>query len=1283
MSADQPSHVKLCAKCGAALAEHSARGLCPACLVRSLLEPVSPAPPAVPPGYRLETLLGRGGMGVVWRARQVALGRDVALKVLRGGASASDTEKSRLLREAEAMARLRHHGIAIIHEICEFDGQIILAMEYFAGGSLAERLRAGPISLSAAARLLRQLADAVAHAHDHGVVHRDLKPSNVLLDQGGAPHLTDFGLAKILGVDSDLTLSGQTLGTVHYLAPEQVGGPAGGVGPAADIHALGAILYQCLTGRPPFLGESFAETLRQVTDTDPPPPRLLNPAVPEDLETVCLKCLRKGPTQRYSSASELRDDLGRFLQNEPVMARPIGWSERAALWRRRNPGRALAALTAGLSLLFAIGVTFWHSNRMAAANARLAGVVARVTLEHACQLARVDDAPRAVATLAAHLRDQPADRAAATRLLYLLSQRTWLLPIAEIHPLRAQFSAACFSPDGRLLITAETNGTLAAWDPNRWANLCEIRPVIGPLAALDFTADSRHLVARSADGKLAVFKTHVMLEGAGASPITVIQAAASFAQASPDGRFLAFGATNRGVTVVELPSGKSVAALLPLAVGDLPNDAAFSADGCWLAVALRSSGTNEVRFFSTTNWQMSAAVVQTPVPVLKLCASPFGSDFLMLDAANDVRRGRFNVSSSGLVSAPELHNADIHFSPSGDGVLTARRIGPPSVLQLRSLVTGQGRFLALSNCAAMGERPFTPDGLTFGASVGDLQLRLFNAHTGLPVSELFNLGRFIEEASFSPDGARLVVILPERILVCEARPGQMLAPWLGASAADLAFAPQGDTVAVSLSDALHFFDPITWHSAAKVLANQGPFTNLRFDRTGHRLLCIKSTGQLQVLNPLPSSFPAVRPIAEITLQGASNVVFAEFLGEGASVIAVTTHFEVELWDSASGALQAGPLPLLQSSAAALPNGSSLFDFAVSQNGQYWGTASQSAGVQLGSTHPLRFTRQFHQAAPPICLAFSPDARWVATGDMLGTVRICDCATGNPIGLTMHHDDVTYSVAFNPNGNRLVTGAGQGQARMWSIPDVRLLAELHGHRGEVGWVGFSANGAVVGTTASDRVLRLWDAATGFPLNDGEPGIFGIKKGGGFSPDGRWWWTSRKSQTLRVLPLLSPDEPAPGWLPELAEAVAGRQLNEAGPEKAAPSPFLALRARLTKLPGNDFYARWVRWFLADRGSRVASPNAAFTVNELVARWNAEPPTDSSTWILAARLAPTNATVCARLAQFAAEDSEHPRLFGEADFLSRRALTLDPQDAVARRLRDSLAVKLHAPATPAVQK
>ena len=301
------------------------------------------------PGFEILEELGRGGMGVVYKARQVKLKRLVALKMILSGSHARPDQLGRFRAEAEAVARFQHPNIVQIHEISEKDGLPYFALEFVDGGSLDKRLNGTPLPPRQAAHIVETLARAMHYAHERGVIHRDLKPGNVLLTTGKfMPKITDFGLAKQVDDDAGQTKSGAVMGTPSYMAPEQAEGRIKEIGPHTDVYALGAILYELLTGRPPFRGASSMDTMMQVLTQDPVPPSRLHPKVSHDLETICLCCLQKVPVKRYTSAGSLADDLRRFLSGEPIQARRTPLWERTWKWMKRRPA---AALLLGVSLL--------------------------------------------------------------------------------------------------------------------------------------------------------------------------------------------------------------------------------------------------------------------------------------------------------------------------------------------------------------------------------------------------------------------------------------------------------------------------------------------------------------------------------------------------------------------------------------------------------------------------------------------------------------------------------------------------------------------------------------------------------------------------------------------------------------------------------------------------------------------------------------------------------------------------------------------------------------------
>jgi WD40 repeat protein len=374
----------LCPGCGLPQTE---AGTCPACRAATVTiadetqpfpEPTSVTPPAgptfAPAGYEILGEIGRGGMGVVYKARDLALQRIVALKIIGAGELTSDAQRRRFEAEGRAAARLHHPNVVQVFHVGEHAGLPFVVLEYVEGQSLRDRLQATPLPPADAARLLLDLCAGVRHAHEAGIIHRDLKPANILLTANGVPKVADFGLAKALDTDSGQTQSGMVLGTPSYMPPEQASGRAAEVGPSADIYALGAILYECLTGRPPFKGASVRETLEQVCTREPVAPSALQPGVARDLETICLKCLEKDPARRYASVAALAADLSAYLDGRPISARPVGSVERLRRWVVRNPVVASLATAVVLLLLATTGGAIYAAVRFAAESEKQRGL---------------------------------------------------------------------------------------------------------------------------------------------------------------------------------------------------------------------------------------------------------------------------------------------------------------------------------------------------------------------------------------------------------------------------------------------------------------------------------------------------------------------------------------------------------------------------------------------------------------------------------------------------------------------------------------------------------------------------------------------------------------------------------------------------------------------------------------------------------------------------------------------------------------------------------------------
>jgi tetratricopeptide (TPR) repeat protein/predicted Ser/Thr protein kinase len=473
------------------------------------------------PGYDVEELLGRGGMGVVYNARHRRLNRPVALKMLIGGAHAGPRERARFQREAEAVAGLCHANIVQVYDVGDHDGWPYFTMELLEGGSLAQKLAGTPQPARQAAALLATLAEAVQVAHQAGIVHRDLKPANILLTAEGTPKIADFGLARPFDRESALSLSGTRIGTPSYMAPEQVIGKPGTIGPPADIYALGALLYEMLTGRPPFRAETATETERQVIAEEPVPPARLNPKVPRDLETICLKCLHKDPQRRYTEMGALADDVRRFLEGRPIQARRISPLERAWRWCRRNPAAAALAVMVFVLVGLSVGGALWVQRQRLEAElrrgqARLAIERALAVQEDLQQRGLWEDAKFALARAEARVFDAGSGEL-QRRLAHAEADLEQAIKAEAEDPglvLRMAKAEAELGRAGRVDALLERATSRQPRDPNTWFQSGVVRDRLGRTdqAVADFT---RAIELNPPDRFFASPRSRLILELAG------------------------------------------------------------------------------------------------------------------------------------------------------------------------------------------------------------------------------------------------------------------------------------------------------------------------------------------------------------------------------------------------------------------------------------------------------------------------------------------------------------------------------------------------------------------------------------------------------------------------------------------------------------------------------------------------------------------------------------------------------------------------------------------------
>jgi WD40 repeat protein len=1035
--------------------------------------------------YELLEPLGHGGMGVVWRARQRSLNRMVALKMIRTGEFADLEEIRRFQNEAEAVALLNHPNIVPIYEVGEDAGRHFFSMRLIEGGSLAD-WRGGGVggggseqysvisnrgsemsnrgSLSGIVEVVVKVARAVHFAHQHGLLHRDLKPANILLDAEGEPLVVDFGLARLLGSESSLTATGDVLGSPAYMAPEQVTTRPEGVTTAADIYSLGAILFQLLTGRPPFQGATPLDTLRQVAEQEPPRPRSLNPAIDQDLETVCLKCLAKDPAHRYTSARALADDLERWQQGEPILARPTPLWELALKWMRRHPaaaaflGLALVAPAVIITVLLFAGARI-TSERNRSQEQEL------ITLKnlYAADMARayhslqVDDYDGAWRSLAAYRpsttsstpqASRAASRTAATTDLRGFEWR-WLWQQVQGEA-RHSFAAhlglvngIAYSPDGRFVATVSADGTTKIWDAVQ-ENL--LRTIGDP----DNPEPRRNYTDRRAP--YHVHETH----------------SASF---SADSHKLLIGTEPARLKLWEAEPGPC---LWNLQTNSLAV-AIFSPVDPNLALALPFYPRTSLGFLDLAS--RSLTMILTNGRADAVCFTPNGRQFARWDRG--ARRIWLQNIPSGEVQASfdatGIYVLEMAFSPDGRTLAVCNmEKGRVELFDVATQTIGQplpGRGRRLRTVA------ISPDGKWLASGGYDQAIQLWDLGSRQEVRLLRGHRAAIYCLAFSPDSTRLASGGYDGTVrfwdVAQAEPSAAITNVFGA----FAFSPDGRWVITQDTNNLA----------------------LLWDLPSHRIVEQWET----------SHFDS----AVITRDGSLLTASTGTSNEAPCIHAISLH-NSQLKTHNSQLLPGIPSPC--SAIALSPDGrftvtghrDGTVAFWESRSGRLMHRAADSFAVAGGTTN--RDVRT---------LAFSLDGRTVGAATYSSVcVNTWAMPQGRLLGRHGFIDQYELRLALSPDGQQAALG-GVGSVLaidLWDSTLSRQQAELHGHQDFIFGLAYSPDGRTLASGGRDGLLKLWHLPTrreiGTVLTLPRDTKFGQIT---FSPDGTWLGASDTAGTLHLL------------------------------------------------------------------------------------------------------------------------------------------------------------------------
>jgi WD40 repeat protein/serine/threonine protein kinase len=1058
------------------------------------------------PGYEMLEELGRGGMGIVYKARQIGLNRLVALKMILAIGHVGQEQRLRFRTEAEAVARLQHPNIVQIFEIGEVSSGPFFSLELVPGGSLAHHMDGTPFPVRPAAQLVATLAHAMHAAHQQGIVHRDLKPANILLAMGpppspgsessngerpeppadwflhAVPKITDFGLAKRVDVETPgpqrealhaplsagqpLTQSGAIVGTPSYMAPEQARGKPDRVGPVTDVYALGTILYELLTGRPPFKAATPLDTVMQVIAQEPVPLTYFQPSLPRDLETVCLKCLEKEPLRRYGTAAELAEELERFLQGKPVRARPIGQFARTWRWCRRNP--TVASLLAAVAFLLVGGVAIASYFAVEAAfRAREADRHAKVARESEAKAKVSEGQARESARQAyqhlyvAHMTlaqtaYQEANMGLARRLLEKQQpERTgnidlrgfewfhlWRLSHLELLTLeghRGRVTQIALNPAGTQLASASDDWTVKVWNPVNGKPINTLPGHTGAVHCVAFGTDGQRLCSGSEDRTVKVWDP---IRGKLIRTLQGHQGVIWSLAFSPDGKLLASGSWDGTVMVWDAATLKPVHTLR----GKTQIwGVAFSPDGKRL-VSLNGDLTANV-------WDPGSAKLLKALPAAGFAhAFVFSPDGRRVaSAAIDRTTGRttlvniMDFPSGKLVQTFAGHSNEVvsvAFSPGGRHVASASWDG---TVKVWDLATGELFQTFLGHTGAVNSVAFRPDGQGLASGSHDGTVKVWDLANGELAENIQGHSVLCSAIVFSPDGKRLATGGADRLVkVSDSATGQLLQTCSGhhGEITTLAFRPDGRLLASGgIDGVVQVWDTASGKRIQRIQVS-GPFVQcvaLRPD--GKRLISSDMQGTAKVRDPTTGKLLATHP------------------GQGT----------VKVWDPTTGKLLAtypGP-------------GGRVLRMAINPKGNRLASAGDDPTVSVFDLTSGKVIQRLHGHSRFImCVAFSTDGQYLATGGVDRTIIIWRLATGNQVQKLQGHTSFVSCLTFSADGKRLASGSEDQTVKVWDLTTGEQVQTL-GHPSGLSSVAFSPDGKCLACGLTAGTVKVWDGRTQTP------------------------------------------------------------------------------------------------------------------------------------------------------------------------------------------------------------
>jgi WD40 repeat protein/tRNA A-37 threonylcarbamoyl transferase component Bud32 len=1040
--------------------------------------------------YELIHEIARGGMGIVYKARQVSLNRIVAVKMILTGQLASEADVRRFRSEAEAAGNLDHPSIVPIYEVGEQDGQHYFSMKFIEGGSLAADRASAPTDPPSAAKRVATVARAVHHAHQRGILHRDLKPGNILIDAAGQPLVTDFGLAKRVEAGSALTHSGAIVGTPSYMAPEQAAGTKS-LTVAVDIYALGAILYELLTGEPPFRAQTPLETLMHVLEREPRRPRQLQPQLDADLETICLQCLAKDPQRRYATAEALAEDLERWLGGEPIQARPAGYGERAVKWARRRPALAglLAVSTGSAVTLLILAGFLWHNAEVRAEAVQDLDAARRE------RTAALDEA-------AEQVKNAAEKRAEVTRLQADADRERKRVTLA-----REEARHTLYAADMQL--------AHAAWQADNIPGLLGLLDRHRPAgAAAGGAADLRgfewHYLSRLAHQE----RYSVTAYPRKARPVPVAVEFDPFARheqpavvaIAPDGKTLATASVTDPIKLWDLETGKLRETLAPP-----PGPLAalmYSADGDLLFITIKAAGKGP-QFPDVKRWQnvwtgMVPPTVQPLLDLFTVHTLPKGGGKAPPARTLDLTQLPVPVSpmnagleglkllASGTIPLPGKRMiAPMVLAASPDGKLlavgglttSAPTLQRPQVEQVGGIllwdpVAQKEKAMLLGHGGPVAALAFAPDGKTLASVAFDRTVRLWDVATARERASLQGHTAPVVSLAYSHDGKRLASGAADGIIkIWEAATGRLQVTCKGHRQGVVGLAWDKDNTilaSASLDGVCKVWDPQAVGSAATITGFRSEVNALAFLPDGTSLAGVDRRGML-VVGDLKGGARAPRQLAV----GFRLNTCSAFSPDGTMLAGGGPVDPVELYEVASGK---------KTGALGRHNGV-VYCLAYSPDGRMLavGTGEVHKTGEIHLWDLATATRRSVLRGYPNhvkALAFSSDGKTLAGAALDGTVKLWETATGTEI-LTFAAGTAVRALAFAPGDKRLAVAAGP-KITLRDIGNGEIMVTMEGYTHEAATLAFSpdsrrlASGGGESQFGRGGGVKLWDTTTGLEV-----------------------------------------------------------------------------------------------------------------------------------------------------------------------------------------------------------